>query len=180
MEGRRMLPMGMTQQERLDRLLNAYSYHYDIARDVTVEGGSFPATAFFFLRDENYLISKKHVLSAVENHEYVYFYLTEHLDAAALQKQIDLSREAGMSNIKPNREHMSSFVTLVILADTIDPEAKALIKKTRFRKNFRLALHGWMEYHIAAMEISTNSFLSNPAGKEARKLLEGNFPAGKE
>ena len=172
--------MGMTQQERLDRLLNAYSYQYDIERDVTVEGGSFPATAFFFLRDENYLISKKHVLSAVENHEYVYFYLTEHLDAATLQKQIDLSREAGMSNIKPNREHMSSFVTLVILADTIDPEAKALIKKTRFRKNFRLALHGWMEYHIAAMEISTNSFLSNPAGKEARKLLEGNFPAGKE
>ena len=172
--------MGMTQQERLDRLLNAYSYHYDIAREVTGEGGSFPATACFFLRDENYLISKKHVLSAVENHEYVYFYLTEHLDAATLQKQIAISREAGMSNIKPNREHMSSFVTLVILADTIDPEAKTLIKKTRFRKNFRLALHGWMEYHIAAMEISTNSFLSNPAGKEARKLLEGNFPAGKE
>ena len=137
--------MQMTQKERLDKLLNAYSYHYDIARDVTVEGGGFPATAFFFLRDENYLISKKHVLSAVENHEYVYFYLTEHLDAATLRKQIEVSREAGMSNIKPNREHMSSFVTLVILADTIDPEAKALIKKARFRKNFRLALHGWRE-----------------------------------
>ena len=167
--------MDMTRQERLDKLLNAYSHYYDIARDVTVEGGSFPATACYYLRDENYLISKKHVLSAVENHEYVYFYLTEHLDVETLQKQIDLSREAGMSHIKPNKEHMSSFVTLVILADTIDPEAKTLIKKTRFRKNFRLALHGWMEYHIAAMEISTNSFLSNPAGKEARKLLERNF-----
>ena len=167
--------MEMTRQERLDKLLNAYSHHYDIDRDVTVEGGRYPATAFYYLRDENYLISKKHVLSAVENHEYVYFYLTEHLDVETLQKQIDLSREAGMSHIKPNKEHMSSFVTLVILADTIDPEAKTLIKKTRFRKNFRLALHGWMEYHIAAMEISTNSFLSNPAGKEARKLLERNF-----
>ena len=172
--------MEMTKQERLDKLLNAYAHHYDIVRDVAVEGGSYPATAFFYLRDENYLISKKHVLSAVENHEYVYFYLTEHLDAAALQEQIELSRRAGMANIKPNREHMSSFVTLVVLADTIDPEAKRIIKKTRFRKNFRLALHGWMEYHIAAMEISTHSFLSNPAGKEARKLLEGNFPAGKE
>ena len=111
----------------------------------------------------------------MENHEYVYFYLTEHLDVETLQKQIDLSREAGMSHIKPNKEHMSSFVTLVILADTIDPEAKTLIKKTRFRKNFRLALHGWMEYHIAAMECSTQSFLSNPAGKEARKTLERNF-----
>ena len=172
--------MEMMQQERLEKLLSAYSHHYDIARDVTVEGGSFPATAFFFLRDENYLVSKKHVLSAVENHEYVYFYLTEHLTAEDLQKQIELSMSAGMGHIKPNREHMSSFVTMVVLADTIDPEAKALIKKTRFRKYFRLALHGWMEYHIAAMEISTHSFLSNPAGKEARKLLEGNFPAGKE
>ena len=172
-----MLPMEMTLQERLDKLLNAYSHYYDIARDVTVDGGSFPATAFFFLRDENYLISKKHVLSAVENHEYVYFYLTEHLTAGDLEKQIELSKNAGMSNIKPSKEHMSSFVTLVVLADTIDPDAKALIKKTKMRKNFRLALHGWMEYHIAAMEISTHSFLSNPAGKEARKLLEGNFPS---
>ena len=80
-----------------------------------------------------------------------------------------------MGNIKPSREHMSSFVTLVVLADVIDPEAKALIKKTRFRKNYRLALHGWMEYQIAAMEISTNSFLSNPAGRNAKKTLEQNF-----
>ena len=167
--------MEMTMQERLNKLLNAYSHHYDIARDVTVEGGRFPATAFFYLRDENYLISKKHVLSAVENYEYVYFYLTEHLTAEDLQKQIEVSRNAGMSHIKPHKEHMSSLVTLVVLADTIDPEAKTLIKKTRFRKNYRLALHGWMEYHIAAMEISTNSFLSNPAGKGARKILEENF-----
>lgn len=171
--------MEMTLQDRLERLLNAYSHHYDIERDVQVEGGRYPATAFYFLRDENYLVSRKHVLSAVENHEYVYFYLTERLDAAELRHQIELSREAGMGHIKPNKEHMSSVVTLVVLADTIDPEAKALIKKTRFRKNFRLALHGWMEYHIAAMEISTSSFLSNPAGKEARKILELNFGSGR-
>ena len=170
-----VISIDMTKEECLERLLNAYSHHYDIERDVTVEGGSYPAAAVFYLRDENYLISKKHVLNAVENHEYVYFYLTDHLDAQTLRQQIELSRTAGMQRIHPNKEHMSSFVTLVILADTIDPEAKALIQKTRFRKNFRLALHGWMEYHIAAMEISTQSFLCNPAGKEAKKLLELNF-----
>ena len=132
------------------------------------------------MRDENYLISKKHVLSAVENYEYVYFYLTEHLTAEDLQKQIEVSRNAGMSHIKPHKEHMSSLVTLVVLADTIDPEAKTLIKKTRFRKNYRLALHGWMEYRIAAIEIASNSFLSNPAGREAKKLLERNFPSGEK
>lgn len=167
--------MDMTLEERLERLLKAYSHHYDIERDVQVEGGSFPATAFYYLRDENYLISRRHVLNVVENHEYVYFYMTEHLTAAALQRQIDLSREAGLRNIVPSKIHMSSMVTLVVLADEIDPDAKALIKKTHFRKNYRLALHGWMEYHIAAMETSTHGFFSNPAGKEARKLLEANF-----
>ena len=168
--------MGIPElQTKLDKLLSAYSHQYDIARDVTVEGGSFPATATFYLRDENYLISKKHVLSAVENYDYTYFYITEHLDAATLRQQIDLTMKVGTARVKPHRDHMSSFVTLVILAETIDEEAKALIRKTRFHKNFRLALHGWMEYHIAAMECSTNSFLSNPAGKGARKILEQNL-----
>jgi len=167
--------MELTKQERLEKLLNAYSHHYDIERDVQVEGGAFPAAAIYYLRDENYLISKKHVLSAVENHEYVYFYLTEHLDLETLQYQIEITRNDGLSRIKPHKEHMSSMVSLVILADTIDPEAQKLIKQTRFRKSYRLALHGWMEYQIAAMEISTNSFFSNPAGKGAKKTLEQNF-----
>lgn len=167
--------MELTKQERLEKLLNAYSHHYDIVREVQVEGGAYPAEAIYYLRDENYLIDRKHVLSAVENHEYVYFYLTDHLDTETLQREIEVSRTAGLAQIRPHKEHMSSMVALVILADTIDPEAKRLIKKTRFRKNFRLALHGWMEYQIAAMEISTNSFLSNPAGRNARKTLELNF-----
>ena len=169
--------MEMTKQERLERLLNAYSHHYDIEREVVIDGVSFPAMAIYYLRDENYLITKKHVLNAVENHEYVYFYLTDHLDAETLKNKIDFTRNDGLGRIKPHKEHMSSMVTMVILADTIDPEAKALLKKTRFRKNYRLALHGWMEYQIAAMEISTNSFLSNPAGKNAKKTLELNFPS---
>ena len=167
--------MNVEMQEKLNKLLNAYSHQYDIDRDVTVEGGSFPATATFYLRDENYLISKKHVLSAVENYDYTYFYVTDHLDAATLQQQIDLTKKAGMARVKPHREHMSSYITLVILADTIDEEAKKIIKKTRFQKYFRLALHGWMEYHIAAMDCSTNSFLSNPAGKGAKKTMEQNL-----
>ncbi len=167
--------MELSLQEKLERLLNAYSHHYDIHRDVEVDGFTYPAAAIYFLRDENYLLSKKHVLSAVENHEYIYFLLTERLDAETLRRHIDATTKDGLRRIEPSSEHMSSFVTLVVLADVIDPEAKELLKKTRFRKYFRLALHGWMEYHIAAMECSTQSFLSNPAGKEARKTLELNF-----
>ena len=160
---------------QLDKLLNVYSHQYDIERDVTVEGGFFPASATYYLRDENYLISKQHVLSAVEQHEYLYFFLTDHLDAAALQEQIEISKKAGLSRVKPHKDHMFSNVGLVVLANTIAPEAQKLIKKTRFRKNYKLTFHGWTEYQLAAMEASTLRFFSNPAGFEARKNLERNF-----
>jgi len=162
-------------QAHLDKLLNVYSHSYDIYRNVEVEGGSFPAAAFYYLRDENYLISKQHVLSAVEQHEYLYFFLTDHLDADTLLAQIELSKKAGLSHVRPHKDHMFSNVGLVVLANTISPEAQKLLKRTRFRKNYALTFHGWTEYQLAALEVSTNRFFSNPAGKEARKNLEQNF-----
>lgn len=167
--------MDYTREQCLNRLLDVYSHRYDIERNVSVGTETYDAAATYYLRDENYLISKQHVLSAVESHEYVYFYCTDRLKASDLQHQIDLTKEDGLGKIHPNKTHMCSFVTLIILADEMDPEAVQLIEKTRFRKNFMLTLHGWMEYRIAAMELSTTRFFSNPAGKEARKNLEQNF-----
>lgn len=162
-------------REKLEKLLTAYAHYFDVARDVEVEGGSFPAAADYHFREENYVATRAHTIYASEQHEYVYFYTAEHLDLAALQKEIDLSREAGRKRVIPHGEHMYSYVTLVILADTIDEDAKKALKRYRYRKNFWLTLHGWMEYRIAAMEISSMTFLSNPAGREVRKNLEQNF-----
>ena len=168
--------MEITLQQRLDKLLDAYSHQYDIERNVATSGFCYPATATYYLRDENYLISRQHVLSAVEQHEYLYFYLTDHLTVKELQAQIELSRQAGLSKVKPHKDHMFSNVGLVVLANTIEPEAQRLIRRTRFRKNYRLTFHGWTEYQLAAMEVSTNRFFSNPAGKGAKQILERNFP----
>ncbi len=167
--------MEMSLEQGLEKLLDAYSHYYDVERDTGDEEGGYPARAVYHLRDENYLISRKHVLNALEQYEYVYFYLTEHLTAEELGKQIETSKALGMKRVKPHKEHMTSYITLVILAEKIDEDAKKLLKKTHMRKYFRLALHGWMEYHIAAMETSTMSFLSNADGRAARKTLELNF-----
>lgn len=162
-------------QEKLEKLLKSYEYYFDVQRDVEVDGGSFPAAADYHFREENYIATRAHTVYATEQHEYAYFFVTEHLDLATLERQIALSREAGEKKVTPHKEHMFSYVTLVILADVIDEDAKAALARCRHRKNFRLTLQGWMEYHIAAMETSTMSFLSNPAGKEARKNLEQIF-----
>lgn len=136
--------MSITLQERLDQLLESYSYYFDVERDPDGNGKSFPATAAYHFREENYIATKAHTIYATEQHEYVYFFVTEHLDAKTLQTQMDLSHQAGMARVQPHKEHMFSYVTLIILADTIDPEAQALIKRHRFRKNFGWhSMAGW-------------------------------------
>ena len=165
----------MDKAQFLNMLLESYSHRYDISRDVTAGGQTFPAVADYYLRDENYLLSRQHVLSTVESFEYVYFVLADHLDAATLSQQLRLTLELGKSRVRPSRTHMCSYVTLVVLADTIEPEAQRLLRRTRYRKNFRLALHGWMEYRVAAVEFSTASFFSNPPGKGVRQHLEQNY-----
>lgn len=162
-------------QEALEKVLKAYERYFDIEREVSVSGGEFPATAIYHLREENYIATKAHTVYATEQNEYVYFYLTEHLDVEILRRQIDLSRETGLSHVAPHKEHMVSYVTLVILAETIDQEAKKILTHYRFHKYFRLTLHGWMEYHIAAVDFSAQDILSNPAGKNIRKILEQIF-----
>lgn len=172
--------MNQVKQDLLERLFAIYAHQYEIDRDGCYGEGFFPATATFFLRDENYLISKKHVLSAVENYDYLYFCMADHLDVSSLQEMISRSLELGKKRIHPHKEHMSSLITLIILTDTIDDDAIRLIKKTRVRKYFRFAFHGWMEYRIAAMEISSTRFFSNPAGREPKKILEQNFDTKKK
>ena len=82
------------------------------------------------------MATRAHTVYASEQHEYVYFYLTEHLDLETLKKEIDLSREAGAKKVNPHGEHMFSYVTLVILADTIDEDAKKALKRYRYRRTF--------------------------------------------
>ena len=107
------------------------------------------------------------------------------LDLTSASKLANMAARGALKGARGNSgvilsQILRGFARGIEGCDTIDAEAKRLIKKTRFRKNYRLALHGWMEYQIAAMEISTTSFLSNPAGKKAKKTLELNFGSGKK
>ena len=62
-------------------------------------------------------------------------------------------------------------VSLIVLGD----KKKEALKKLRFEKNFRLSLHGWMEFRIAAINFSNGEIISNRSGKDVREILEQNL-----
>ena len=163
------------KQIKLEMLLEAYTHYFDIQRDVAAGEVTFAALAQYHSRSGKYILVKSARIWSIEMNEYVYFAVVDHLDAALLDTLYKAARDAGLALIKPHSEHMRSCVSLAVIADSIDEEAQKALRKIRFRKSFWLALHGWMEFCIAAIDLSAGQVFSNPAGKDVRVTLERNL-----
>lgn len=163
------------KQAKLETLLNAYTSYFDIQRDVAAGDVTFAAMAKYHSRSGKYILVKSAKIWSIEMNEYIYFSLADRLDIDTFTTLYEHARDAGLALIHPHSEHMYSHVSLVILADNIDEDAKKALRKTRFRKSFWLALHGWMEFRTAAIDLSTGEIISNSAGKGVRETLERNL-----
>ncbi len=53
-------------------------------------------------------------------------------------------------------------------------------KKKKHRREFKLSLHGWMEFRIAAVDLSTDVISTNRAGREFKKSLRPFVEAAKK
>lgn len=163
------------RQTKLDTLLCAYTSYFDVQRDITVGDVAFAALARYHSRSGKYILVKTAKIWSIEMNEYVYFALVDHLDMERLEVLHKAALDAGLALIKPHSEHMRSYVSLVIIADSIAPQAQKALCKIRFRKSFCFALHGWMEFRIAAIDVSAGQVFSNPAGRDVRETLERNL-----
>lgn len=159
----------MTADQVLDALLKSYTQYYDIRReDVTPP---FTAEAEFHSHDEQFFLVKTAKLSEAEAHEYVFFATADRLDVPDVERLDAAAWETGMSRVNPHAYHRSTDVVLVLLADTVTPEAMALVKRLRRYKSYRFTLNGWSHYRVIALEISSGKLVCNRLGQPLRKLF---------
>lgn len=159
----------MTTNETLEYLLRSYTRYYDIYREDVADG--FAAEAHFHSHDEQYFLVKTAKLAEADSHEYVYFALAETLTADLVQSLSEKAWSAGMSHVQATSSHHSSDVALVILADTISPEAVRPIKKARRFASYKFGLHGFSHFRLIAFEPTSKKIVHNRMGDTLKKLF---------
>ncbi len=162
--------MSQRTESLVERLKQAYAAYYDV--EPVEDGTALRALCTFHSRDSQYVLVKKAELWAAETHEYLYLWSLDRLDGAAVDEIFRRCLEDGTPRVKPHREHMSTYLTAVVLYETADGEALDKLKKLRKRRDFKLSLHGWMEFRIAAVEASTVEVTANRSGKVIEKDLK--------
>ena len=161
----------------LERLLAAHGAWFDVSRDVSVAGRAFRALAQFHSFGEQYVLVKCVKLWEAEEHEYMLFDVRDHVDAEAARSYVEFMKNEALELVKPEPNHMSSFRTLVVIANSASDEACTLFRKTSHRKNFMWGIRGWSDVRLALIDLSKpqgSRVVCNGAAKRIRKSLEAN------
>ena len=161
----------------LERLLAAHGAWFDVSRDVTVAGRAFRALAQFHSFGEQYVLVKRVKLWEAEEHEYMLFDVRDRIDAEAARSYVEFMKNEALELVKPEPNHMSSFRTLIVIANSASDEALSLFRKTNHRKNFMWGIRGWSDVRLALIDLSKpqgSRVICNGAAKRIRKSLEAN------
>lgn len=158
----------------LARLLLAHEAWFTIKRDYEFGGRTFPGYAEFHSHGEKYVLVKRAKIWEVDSHEYIFFDSKEALTAEGLASEVEFMKTKGIEAVVLEPNHMNSFISLVLVVDSVEPGLDKKIKKTSFHKEFKMGLQGWADMRLAVVCLSERKVYTNAAGKEMQGSLEAN------
>ena len=151
-------------------MLQQYKPYFDIT--TYDDDAPLKNQCVFHSRSEKYVLSKKAQLWAAETNEYLYIFSVPTLNLDTYTVCRDRALALGMELVKPHSEHMYSYITAIILYDEAEEEALQALQQYKKSQNFKLSLHGWMEYRIAAVNVHTHAISANKSGKDVKQFLQ--------
>lgn len=156
--------MQYTRETAVRTLLKSYGTYYNV---IPFEDEQKPLTAIceFFETSGQYVISRKAELWSADCEEFIFLFEVEHLTLEIFNECRDYSYKEGMKRAHIGPGHMYTYITPVFVCDTCDPDAKKALKKCHIYKSFHFAFHGWMDFHTAVLEVTTDTITTNRSGK---------------
>ena len=162
------------REHMLGILKDAYTVYFD---EMAIDGAVplLAAAYAFHSSNECYVLSRKVKLWSAEVHEFVHVFSVSELTADIYGTCRQHAYEAGMGNIRPHIDHMSSYIPAILICESMTDEAVRALETTRIRKNFLFSLHGWMEFRTVAVELSSGRIVANRAAREVKKFVRENL-----
>ena len=155
-------------ESTLQKLIHSFERYYNVqTQDLPAP---FSATAEFHSHTEQYFLVKEAHLADIDSNDYVYFIEENSLSSSRFSELSSIAWERGLSKVHPASGHRNSDVSLIILAEKIDPETFKQIKKHNRHKSYKFGFYGWSNLRIMAYETSTGRAVTNRYGSDLKKL----------
>ena len=153
------------------KLEDIYSPYFDITKNININGITPFFEAELHVKNEKYFLIPSANLWTTQTHEYVYV-LAQNFDSLDEFKSTrDTLLYYAMDKINPNKEHMYTYITIVLISDFINSEIEKEIRRFKKYKSFLFSFHGWMHFRMISLDIERNKIIYNPMGKDLKDTV---------
>ena len=156
----------------MERLFGSYSAWYDVSPGDMGSGLPLQAMCQHRSRSEKYVLSKKAQLWAIEVNDYLYLFSMPRLDKYQAEECVAFSINDALPRVKPHKEHMYSFITVVFVADEAEKDALSFIRWRRFLKSYKMGFEGSSPLKTAALDIGREKIVTNNMGRDLCKQIK--------
>ena len=167
----------MESDAYFERLLASLAASYDVVRDAQIVSRRVDALAQLRALNSKYVLSKKHVLWEANAYDHALILRVQTLTAAMVEDWFTfLTREAEPELVHPGAScppegHMASTLTLILIAEAVEPEAARAVRRAKFSKNYRVSLRGWATGRAAAADLGGGCVYASREAKDLERHL---------
>lgn len=161
----------------LDRILDEYEKSFDIYKEYEIGDRKVSAYGYFNSHSEKYLLVREVQLWETKAFEHIFFIQSDNLDSSTLEDFLSLipnhiePKLVRRGEKYPEKNHMYSYVTLVILGKNID-NFKVLerVKRYKYEKSYLFSFRGYLQSRIVLIDTNNKNIYTNKSGKKLERL----------
>ena len=132
----------------LDDVAERLQYSFDLERDATLDGETWPLSGELNLEREKYFLHPSISYGRHNSDEHLFVRRVDHLDTDDLDDLVDLGHRLADARITPNERHYSTEFTFALVVPEIDAPVRDYVEGFRERTLLKYGYYGHYEVNL--------------------------------
>jgi len=162
----------MKYDEYIKLLTSKLEKNFAIERDIVIFDNKIDILAKFSNISVRTFITQHDIIDQYNNHEHIYIKRCDDVNEKDIISFGQFLKRISDECIKPDKDHMSTYVTGVLNGNHIDENAIEIVKKYNCKKAFCFYLKGWCDVRLIYVGLDNSEIITNKDGKKVKKLYE--------
>jgi len=162
----------MNHEGYIELLKSKFERHFKIDTDIELLGTRIDMTASFSDVSGRTFITKNDIIDRYENHEYCYIKKYHELSEEDINQFISFLKKVVDERVKPGKDHMSTYVTGVVIAGNATDTIRKIVEKHSYSRAYSFYLRGWCDVRLVLVDLADNQVVTNKAGKRLIKVYQ--------
>lgn len=160
----------MTQDEYIEKLISKFEINFDIEKDITLIGYTVNVYAKFSNISGRTFITQNDIIDRIETHEHCFIKKLDSISENEILEFGQFLKKAADNMVNPSSDHMSTYITGVIVTNNVDENSRKAVKKYCYNKAFKFYLHGWCDVRYICVDLEKREVITNKAGRRVNKV----------